>query len=421
MPSSPLQQRALDAGAFALLALSLALPSGYSVGAVMLLLLGLWRWPAALTGRLPRTAAGNAWALTIALMGLAWAMHIVGPDGRLITNSLGLDRCVKYGLVLLALPALWGQRPGTTALRWGCWLGAAGAGALALWQVLVQHQARADGHTNAIQFGNLALLLAAWSVIWAMQTADRRARAVGFVAALLGMAASLASGSRGGWVVLPLLLLLGLWLASPAPAQPRSRWRGVNAVVATLLACLLVAALPPVQQRVALAVHELQSQQPQRDNTSTGLRLAFWQQAWAMGMSAPWTGIGQTEYEARQRDAVARRQMPDQAIDYNHAHNEWLDMFAKRGLIGIAALALFYGVPGVLFWRRLRQPARAGEPAAAASARHAATLCGLTTVLGFVGFGMTQVMFAHNNGNLMYLLCVALWLAADRLPREAAR
>lgn len=52
-------------------------------------------------------------------------------------------------------------------------------------------------------------------------------------------------------------------------------------------------------------------------------------------------------------------------------------------------------------------------PDAEASARRTAALCGLMTVLGFAGFGLTQVMFAHNNGNMMYLLTVTLWLACS--------
>ena len=101
--------------------------------------------------------------------------------------------------------------------------------------------------------------------------------------------------------------------------------------------------------------------------------------------------------------------MPRHAVLFNHAHNEWLDMFAKRGLLGVLALALFYAVPGGLFWRALRDTA--GAATSATKARRAAALCGLIGVVGFLGFGMTQVMFAHNNGNLMYLLTTSLWLA----------
>ena len=42
--SSARYGRLLDAGAFALLALALVLPSGYSIGALMLLAAGLLRW-----------------------------------------------------------------------------------------------------------------------------------------------------------------------------------------------------------------------------------------------------------------------------------------------------------------------------------------------------------------------------------------
>ena len=46
----------------------------------------------------------------------------------------------------------------------------------------------------------------------------------------------------------------------------------------------------------------------------------------------------------------------------------------------------------------------------------AVALCGLVTVVGFVGFGMTQVMFAHNNANMVYLFMNLLWLAALVTP-----
>lgn len=412
------QQRVLDLAAFLVFAPALWLPSGYSIGAILLLMLGLWRWPAVLRGQLTPNAPLRAWALAVLAMGLVWSMYLF-EGGRLMTNTLGLDRSSKYFLVLLALPAVWGHRPAGSALRWGCWVGAAGAGLLAGWQVLVQHLERAEGYTNAIQFGNLALLLALWSCIWAVQSGRLHERIVGGLAAALGLAASVFSGSRGGWVTLPVLLVVIVWLAQPFAkgGQPK---RGLRALGAALLACLLLASLPPVQKRAHEAVQELlQQPEPEKSNTSTGSRLAFWMYAWRLGVAHPWLGAGQLGYEQSQREAVARQEMPSMSVHFNHAHNEWLDMFAKRGLLGVSGLALFYAVPGFLCWRRLRRMGReplenataAGNEDAARGERHAAALCGLVTVLGYLGFGMTQVMFAHNNGNLMYLLPVTLWLA----------
>lgn len=348
-------------------------------------------------------------------MGLVWSMHIV-VDGKLITNSLGLDRSLKYLLVFLAVPALLVRRPSEAALNWGCWAGAIGAGLTALFQVGVLGWERAAGYTNAIQFGNLALLLAAWSGVRAMRAPQRWQKTVGWLAMLLGAIASIASGSRGGWITLPALLLLGLWFCSP-PATPAQAWtRAWRAAALTLVACLGLLALPPVQQRFAMGIEEWSAAAHRPENTSVGLRRAFWEQALIVGSAHPWVGVGQTGYEALQREAVEKHTMPSTALEFNHAHHEWLDMFAKRGVVGLVGLALFLGVPGVIFARRLRKNLGISasenlKEADEASARQTAALCGLITVLGFTGFGLTQVMFAHNNGNMMYLFTISIWLA----------
>ena len=400
----------MDAAAFLLLALSLSVRSGYSLGALGLLVLGLAAWPGVLAGRVRWSRPLAAWAGAVLLMGGVWSMHIWGDDGRLIMGSLGLDRCIKYLSVLLILPALLVRRPSAGALRWGCALGAVGAGLTALWQLLALHLHRAEGYTNAIQFGNLALLLGLCSAIWTLHARATPTQAVmGWLGMALGLTASLASGSRGGWLMLPPLMLLVLWVSLSHRASASAGRRAVYAVTITVIVCALLALLPMVQKRTELAADELQRQEQRFDNSSIGLRLAFWHQAWDDGWASPWVGVGQANYEQRQRDAVARGAMPQLATHYNHAHNEWLDLFAKRGLLGVLGLMLFYGVPGCFFWRALRQ---GGDDTPDRRARRAAALCGLTTVLGFVGFGMTQVMFAHNNGNLMYLLAISVWLAA---------
>jgi O-antigen ligase len=124
--------------------------------------------------------------------------------------------------------------------------------------------------------------------------------------------------------------------------------------------------------------------------------VAFWRQAWADGLEQPWVGVGQLGYEQRQRAAVAQNAMPALAVRYNHAHNEWLDMFAKRGLLGVLGLLLFYAVPGVLFAHALRQAGGAALRAARAPRRRAVRA---DHGAGLPGFSLTQVMFAHNNGN----------------------
>ncbi|SDM13162.1 Glycosyltransferase involved in cell wall bisynthesis [Oryzisolibacter propanilivorax] len=415
---------ATDAAVGLLLAGSLLLPSGYSWGAALLVLLGLLRLPGWWRAGPPLPAPLRWWAAAVLLMALGWSIHLF-DHGQLQWKTLGLDRVVKYLLVLAAVLALALQPPRWRAVAWGSALGGVGAGAIAVWQVGLQQLERAEGHTNAIQFGNLALLLGLWCV--ALGLALWRQRRLALPCALGaagGLLASLLSGSRGGWMALPVLLALTLWFLHPGRGKAPA-WRlGLQALCAVALLGAALLAVPSVRDRVQLGVYEWEHADAQVLNTAVGLRRALWVYAWEEGQTAPLLGVGQQAFTERMPAAVAAARLPSHALLLNHAHNEWLDMFAKRGLLGCLCLLAFFAVPGYGFWRLLRQADRqiraAGADAAAWAQSRLAAVCGLVTVLGFLGFGLTQVMFAHNNANILYLLGVTLWLALSVHSRPGA-
>lgn len=416
-PGQPDSSIAVSAAAFVLLALSMALPSGYSIGAILLVLLGVWaglRWLVAHRCK-PRPMA--LWAIVIALMGMVWMMHTTDQGVPLAAQWKAFDRPSKYLLVLLAVvPVLALHRPRASILFWGAAAGAAGAGALAFWQAFHLHMPRAQGYTNAIQFGDLSLLLAFWSLIWALRVPRAWQRGLAAACALLGLAASVLSDTRGGWIMLPVLGLMVLWWGG---RHARVGWSARQIAVraaAVVVLCAAVLALPPVQQRASQAVHEYTAWDQGNAASSVGLRLALWQIGLHEVRVRPWTGIGEAGFRERLKEAAAKGVVPQEIVTLGHAHNELLDMLVKRGIVGLIALLLFYGVPAWLFWRMLHAP-DAVQGNARGSPRRAAALCGLTLIVGFIGFGLTQVLFAHNNGNLMYLLCVSLWLAACLPPR----
>ena len=138
--------------AFLLPALALWVPSGYSYGAVLLLLGALGFAPLWLR-RKPDTATLGLALLLLGMGGLAFLLSLdLGASrwDKALKWWLGVP-CLLY---LVACP----PRPQAFAagLPWGC----TGMGALALWQVVGQGLERATGYTNTIQWGNLALLLA---------------------------------------------------------------------------------------------------------------------------------------------------------------------------------------------------------------------------------------------------------------------
>lgn len=400
----------VDAAAFLLLALSMALPSGYSIGAVLLLLLGLFHGARAAPHCTFRLDPMVSWAAAIAIMGAAWMMHTTDQGGALGVAMSEFDRPSKYLFVLLILPALVVRRPSAKVLFWGSVVGAAGAGATALWQIFHLHLLRANGYTNAIQFGDISLLLAFYSAIWALQWPRSWQRKLAILGALLGLAASVLSDTRGGWITLPVLLPLILWLGRTRGSDG-ARTRALKMAGIVVLFCAVLVALPPVHQRIRLAAQQYAAWTKGNTASSIGLRLGLWRLGLHEVRVRPLVGIGEDGFKERLRAAVARGEVSNEALILGHAHNEMLDMLVKRGILGLLALLLFYAVPGFLFWRALRSREDAGS--GSDGIQRAAALCGLVTVIGFIGFGLTQVLFAHNNGNLMYLLTVSLWLAAS--------
>lgn len=81
-----------------------------------------------------------------------------------------------------------------------------------------------------------------------------------------------------------------------------------------------------------------------------------------MGLDRPWTGWGRYGYEAEKKRRVDAGETHPIVLQYSHAHNELLDIFAKRGIPGVVVLLIFYGMPLVLFWptRRRVFPGAAG-------------------------------------------------------------
>lgn len=239
-----------------------------------------------------------------------------------------------------------------------------------------------------------------------VQTWRRLVMAVGVV---LGLVGSVLSQSRGGWVALALIFpALALVL------RPYIGWRQFAAGTAALLCALSVLVFVQrhgLEERLDMAVTEAQQFEQKGDAVSSvGQRLAHWQLAWDMGLARPLLGWGKSGYDAEKKRQVNAGQAHPFLLEFAHVHNEVLDLFAKHGLLGVLALLLFYGVPLALFWptrARVMVPATNGgmQLDRTALALH---LVGWTVPVAYIAFGLTQVFFAHNSGNVFYLFMVML-------------
>lgn len=400
-------------------ALAVSVQSGYSYGALLLLLTALanpQRWKSALQN--PWT---GAFAVVLLGMGALWT-GLSDPGegwGR-------WDRSSKYLLGTLCLLYVSTTTPQPRAQFWGLLLGCLGGGLVALWQIYGEGMERATGfpssHTSsAIQWGNLALLLA---TLLSVQTLllrrwlGRWRCALALLAILLACNASVLSQSRGGWLALALalpVLLYLLWRTQRQELQTPLLLAGAAIVVLGALN------YPMLMQRWdALSQEVLGYLSTREANNSIGHRLEHFRLAWDMGWERPWLGWGMGPYIQEKAARVAQGLYEPSVLIYHVTHNELLEMFVKTGLLGVLWLLLLYAVPLCMFWpTRQRLAAWADQPAVARAQMLALRLTGVSVVLLFAGFGLSVVYLGPNSGIMAYqFLLMLTWAALLGLERQ---
>lgn len=402
-----------DIAVFLLTSIALIVPSGYSLGALILVLAGTYllvRW------RLP-TLTREDWMIVASLCAYALVEIIEALwDGQ---GSSGIDKPIRF---VLAVPALWWvlRYPPRLSVMWvGIAIGGIGAGSWASWQKLVEGIERAQGFTHVIQFGNLSMLLGVLCLAglgWAYSRDQYRAFWValllgGFFGGVLG---SLFSGSRGGWIGFPFVMLVlyrayGNYLAT---------WVKLAIIGSVLLACVGVYSIPQtgVQDRVAYTIIDLNNYITGENRAnSLGARFEMWRGASHLIAEKPLTGWGTQGYIKAMQELGEQGVIDERVTQYGHAHNEFMDAFAKRGLLGLIVLLGLFLVPMRLFAKQLK---------AQNLATRAVATAGVLLPVTYIDFGLSQAFLTHNSGVMMYAFLLAvLWGVYTnqkrRTPQEA--
>jgi len=409
---------------FAFLAMLIVVPGGYAL--VPLLCLGACLM-AALAGalatdwRTPRLDwEDGVWCLALLVFAASWLGDVVRtlkwPESA-TGNGIGLPLWPILGAVLL----IWLRCRGPAARHW--WLGlssgALAAGLIALFERLVLLYSRASNDMNAIPFGNLALLLGflSWlATLWWMYRLPQLRRSsrryclwLAVAGGMAGLLASLLSGTRGGWLALPLLALM-LYVAfrqMPRKERPRPVARYVGSGVLLLVVMLVAIPETGVSHRLVAAVADAHEywQGEDRDG-SVGLRLEMWRGGLQLFAERPWTGWGEGRLESARDALVASHILHPGVSYYDQLHSDIIDTAARRGVLGLLGLALLYGVPLYLFSRRL---------AADSPGVRVLAIAGLMTPLAFIVFGLSQSMLRDVHGLSGYLgLSIGCWVIMKR-------
>jgi O-antigen ligase len=189
--------------------------------------------------------------------------------------------------------------------------------------------------------------------------------AAAFVAFALSLLAALTNSTAGAAVALTLLIvapLLAYWIGFPGSRGSRRQIMLITggALALSAASILLVADLQPIFARFKM---KAASYQATGVDDRAPLRRATWALATEGGASGRvWVGYGagsyrwiSPPYQAQQKELQRDGKLFYRAI---HAHNDWLEMLAEWGIIGLLPVLAFLG------WliRRLARAFRAGHP-----------------------------------------------------------
>jgi O-antigen ligase len=238
--------------------LALVIDRADSYSLLVLLLLGLYLGFRDGFGR--GLAAGEKWLVWVAAAYFAVALfaYLNGLETNLGFRVLG--RFLRFVILIPAYLAL--RR--LTPPGWVVWLGLVAGSLIAAGSALSQYIAsggvsRAAGDSISITFGDLALMTGFAAAVMTPLTRNRwrwAALLAGLAALVGGLTASVLSGTRGGWLAIPIYAVLAMAAMGRGLAL---RWRlAVVAAAVAIAAAVVAVPATGVGARMAAALQSWQ-------------------------------------------------------------------------------------------------------------------------------------------------------------------
>ena len=282
------------------------------------------------------------------------------------------------------------------ALKWGFFVGAVAVGFWALYQKLYLGIYRAHGGTSILveAFGNIGLLLGVMSVAlfqpdWSK---DWRWRFVVMFSLSLGVFASLASGTKGGWISAPILC----WVMVGLARHPSYTKRFLVLAVMAMGAVLVWYFSPFLQSRVGdipLAVITY-IETGQVTDGSSSIRLALWHAGILIFIDNPLLGVGTGNFDMAKLPYVDAGLVSPAITDFG-IHSQFFKALLELGALGPILVFSIYG----MFILHCHQHILENK---------ALATTGILLAIGIMDFGLVEVIWGINNVGVFFTVMMAL-------------
>ncbi|HMA09853.1 MAG TPA: O-antigen ligase family protein, partial [Ramlibacter sp.] len=231
-----------------------------------------------------------------------------------------------------------------------------------------------------------------------------------YLAFLAAVAVSIATGSRSGWVMIP--LLISLWLIGVRGAKS-ARQLLLTALVVSVACFALYWASDVVHARISKGVQDVLEYFSGGDmDTSLGIRISLLRANWILFLQSPlygWGFQGVPALASIPEIAAFLTPMTQGFFVHSGGHNELMQSMMRMGILGLVSRLLVFGVPLAVFVQAVRSPV---------ARRRTAGFIGLVVVIGYLTASFSMEVFNLIYAASFYGLLVATFggVALDKSP-----
>ena len=293
---------------------------------------------------------------------------------------------IKRKTILYAIPS--------SALITGC---------VALFQKSALGYEKPFPETMHIQMGDIAISLAISSLIISIYFSikkEYKSALFGVIGLILAVSTSALSGARGGWIGFPIVFFIVLFLYR----KYINKKLILSLFIITTLgfSTLLSSSKFRIEQRYNEAKSDIINYfEESNKDTSLGARFDMWENALIAIKEAPIFGHGSGGYNQFRDRQVSTGQMAKTTLGFNSLHNQYLESWVKRGIIGFIGLILVILTPLFFFIRNLNTENLEIKCIA---------ILGVTHIISHLFFFTSQSFLAHNSGNIFYFFtCIIFY------------
>ena len=342
-------------------------------------------------------------------------VYLVSVVLEVIFHEVPISKMDPQGKVLLFLPfilVLNAVRIHYLAVIFGIAAGALGLFLLAMFEIYYLGVSRVGTNINAIQLGNIALsfgLLAIFlAPVYYVNNKNICITVLLVMTGFLGVVASALTLTRGGFVFLPLILIIAVWYYRREIKENLYKVMIILLIVVPLVTIVTFNTVNVSRFTKGLD-NTVNYFQDGNANTSSGIRLELWKTAAIITMQSPVFGVGFSKYMEEKKKLVAKGEIYKSVLRYSHSHNAYFYAAVRRGGAGLLVFLALLFYPVYVGHKEYRKGDNKTKGIAISLVIFA---------LLFIFANMTQVLFAHNSGMIIYLgsliIIIALLASAQK-------